>query len=158
MTETQNDKALPTRVDADLVVALKARDQTTLDTLRLLKTAAKNAEVARRRPLTDDEYVDVIRQQVKMRRDAASEYDRAGRTEQAAQERAESAVLQGYLPPQMDASQIRETVRTVIDETGSSGPGDLGKVMAGAMRRLKGKADGADIQAAARELLSGGTG
>ena len=111
----------------------------------------------KQRQLTDDEYSDVVRQQVKMRRDAASEYDRAGRTQQAEQERAELAVLQGYLPAQLDADTVREVVQGVIRETGASGPGDLGKVMSGAMRLLKGRADGTEIQAMARQLLIDGS-
>jgi uncharacterized protein YqeY len=93
-----------------------------------------------------------------MRRDAASEYDKAGRPELADQERAELVVLQTYLPAQVNAETVRQVVRQVIEETGSSGPGDIGKVMSGAMRELRGKADGAAVNATARELLSGKSG
>lgn len=158
MMDARNESQVSARVDAELITALKARDQVALNTLRLLKSAAKNAEVAKRGPLTEDEYGDVIRQQVKMRRDAATEYDKAGRPELADQERAELVVLQTYLPAQVDAETVRQVVRQVIEETGSSGPGDIGKVMSGAMRELKGKADGAVVNATARELLSGKSG
>lgn len=155
MTQTPRDTGLAVRIDSDLIGALKSRDETTIATLRLLKSAAKNQEVAKRRPLSDDEYGDVIRQQVKMRRDAASEYDKADRPELAQQERAELAVLQQYLPAQLDADAIREVVQRVIDETGATNPGDLGKVMGASMRELRGKADGAVIRATAQELLAG---
>ena len=158
MTETPRDTGLALRVDSDLITALKSRDETTLATLRLLKSAAKNQEVAKRRPLTDEEYGDVIRQQVKMRRDAATEYDKAGRPELAGQERAELSVLQRYLPAQLDQDAIREVVRRVIVETGATNPGDLGRVMGASMRELEGKADGAVIRATAQELLAGQSG
>jgi uncharacterized protein len=144
---------LEEQVDRDLVTALKQQDRTTLSTLRLLKAAAKNAQVAKRAPLSDEEYIDVIRRQVKLRREAAAEYDKAGRAESAAQERAELGVLEQYLPDQIDDDAIREAVRSAIAETGASGPGDLGKVMRVAMPRLRGQADGSRVNAIARQSL-----
>jgi uncharacterized protein YqeY len=154
MAEPQNGSSLADRVDVDLVSAMRRREATVLNTLRLLKTAAKNAEVAKRRQLSDEEYVAVVRQQVKMRRDAASEYDKAGRAELADQERAESAVLEVYLPVQLDADAVRVVVLAALDETGATGPGDMGKVMSVAMRELRGKADGALVNATVRSLLA----
>lgn len=145
--------SLENQVDKDLVTALKQQDRTTLSTLRLLKAAAKNAQVAKRAPLSDEEYTDVIRRQVKLRREAAVEYDKAGRAESAAQERAELGVLEQYLPTQVDDDAIREVVRSAIAEAGASGPGDLGKVMRIAMPRLRGQADGSRVNAIARESL-----
>lgn len=145
--------ALEDRVDKDLVTALKGQDRTTLSTLRLLKAAAKNAQVAKRAPLSDEEYVEVIRRQVKLRREAAAEYDKAGRGESAAQERAELGVLERYLPAQMDDEAIRDVVQSAIAETEASGPGDLGKVMRVAMPRLRGQADGSRVNAIARQAL-----
>jgi uncharacterized protein YqeY len=158
MTESSARSSLSARVDADAVVALKARDDVTLRTLRLLKSAAKNAEVAKRRPLSDEEYADIIRTQVKMRRDAATEYDRANRVDLATAERDESAVLERYLPAQLDADAVRQVVQTAIEEVGASGPADMGRVMSTAMRALRGKADGALVNATARELLAGRSG
>lgn len=145
--------ALENQVDRDLVTALKQQDRTTLSTLRLLKAAAKNAQVAKRAPLSDEEYVDVIRRQVKLRREAAAEYDKAGRAESAAQERDEMRVLEAYLPTQLDDDAIRAAVEAAIAETGATGPGDLGKVMKAAMPRLRGQADGTRVNAIARQSL-----
>lgn len=145
--------ALEDQVDRDLVTALKTRDRTTLATLRLLKAAAKNAQVAKRGPLSDEEYADVIRRQVKLRREAAAEYEKAGRADSAAQERDEMRVLEAYLPAQLDDDAIRAVVESAIVETGASGPGDLGKVMKAAMPRFRGQADGARVNAIARHAL-----
>jgi uncharacterized protein YqeY len=145
--------ALEDQVDQDLVAALKQQDRTTLSTLRLLKAAAKNAQVAKRGSLSDEEYLDVIRRQVKLRREAAEEYDRAGRSQNAAQERDEMRVLEGYLPAQLDDDTVRTELEAAIAATGASGPGDLGKVMKAAMPRLRGQADGARVSAIARQML-----
>ncbi len=145
--------ALEDRVDRDLVTALKGGDRTALSTLRLLKAAAKNAQVAKRAPLSEDEYADVIRRQVKLRREAATEYDRAGRAQSAAQELDEMRVLEAYLPAQLDDDAVRAAVEAAIAETGAEGPGDLGKVMKAAMPQLRGQADGARVNTIARQLL-----
>jgi uncharacterized protein YqeY len=142
------------RVERDLIEALRARDSTRLATLRLLKTAAKNAEVAKREPLTEDEYQAIVRRQVKMRREAATEYDRGNRPEQAAQERAELALLEAYLPAQLDADALSALVAQAIAETGASGPRDLGKVMSQVMQAAQGRADGAQVSQMARTLLT----
>lgn len=145
---------LADRVERDLVAALKERDATTLSTLRLLKTAAKNAEVEKRAPLDEDEYVDVLTRQAKLRREAAAEYERAGRLDRAEQERAELSVLLRYMPEQMDDEAIVAELQRIIDETGARGPGDVGKVMSQAMRAMKGKAEGGQVNRLARDLLS----
>ena len=142
------------RVEHDLVTALRARDETRLATLRLLKAAAKNAEVAKRSPLTDEEYEAIVRRQVKMRREAASEYDRGHRPQQADQERRELVILEEYLPPQLDEATLRQVVAQAVDETGATGLGELGKVMSHAMRSVQGRADGNQVNQIARALLS----
>ena len=142
------------QVEHDLVEALKAREETRLATLRLLKAAAKNAEVAKRAPLTDAEYEGIVRRQVKMRAEAANEYERGHRPEQAAQERAERAILETYLPEQLDEQTLRRVVEGAIEATGAASAGDLGKVMSHAMRAVQGRADGNQVNKLARELLS----
>lgn len=147
---------LAEQIDRDLVDALKQHNRTKVSTLRLLKAAVKNAEVAKRGSVTDDEYQDVIRRQIKMRREAATEYKRAGRTDSADQEEAESKILEAYLPAQMDDGSIRSVLENAIAQTEARGPGDLGKVMSRAMPALRGKADGARVNQMARDLLQQG--
>lgn len=158
MSPAGNGEPLASRIEVDLVRALKARDATVLDTLRLVKAAAKNREVEVQRPLTDEEYLEVMLHQAKMRQDAAREYDRAGRADSAEKERAELAVLQTYMPPLADDDAIRQMVERAIAETGATGLGDMGKVMTTSLRELRGKADGAAVSRIARELLAGRTG
>lgn len=142
------------RVEQDLIIALRARDQTRLATLRLLKAAAKNAEVAKRSPLSDDEYEAIVRRQVKMRREAAVEYDRGNRPEQADQERLELVILEEYLPAQLDEATLRQLVAQAVDETGATSLREMGKVMSHAMQAAQGRADGNQVNQMAREILS----
>ncbi len=142
------------QVDQDLVTALRARDGTRLATLRLLKAATKNAEVAKRSPLNDQEYEAIVRRQVKMRREAAGAYDRGNRPRQAAQERDELVILEAYLSAQLDEATLRELVMQAINETGASSPSELGKVMSHAMRAAQGRADGNQVNQLARMILS----
>lgn len=146
--------ALSERVERDLVDAMKTHDTVRLATLRLVKAAAKNAEVEKRAPLSDDEYVAVLRRQAKMRREAAGEYDRADRQDLADKERAELAVLETYLPQELHDSVISAAIDQAIMETGATGPGDLGKVMSRVMRQLRGQADGSRINQLARVRLA----
>ncbi len=133
---------------------MKTHDTVRLATLRLVKAAAKNAEVEKRAPLSDDEYVAVLRRQAKMRREAAGEYDRADRQDLADKERAELAVLETYLPQELHDSVISAAIDQAIMETGATGPGDLGKVMSRVMRQLRGQADGSRINQLARVRLA----
>jgi uncharacterized protein len=142
------------RVEQDLITALRARDQTRLATLRLLKAAAKNAEVAKLSPLSNDEYEAIVRRQVKMRREAAVEYDRGNRPEQADQERLELAILEEYLPAQLDEATLRQLVAQAVDETGATSLREMGKVMSHAMQAAQGRADGNKVNQMARKILS----
>lgn len=142
------------RIESDLIQALKARDKTTLATLRLLKAGVQNREVAKRGSLTDEEYLDAVRREIKMRRDAAEEYGRAGRSASVAEEQASIAVLERYLPAPMDEDAIRAIIVRIIADTGASGPGDMGKVMARAMPALRAQVEGSTVNRIARDLLA----
>ncbi|HZU11392.1 MAG TPA: GatB/YqeY domain-containing protein [Chloroflexota bacterium] len=144
---------LTEQIDDDLVQALKRQDKTTLAALRLLKAAVKNREIAKRDRLTDDEYLEAIRREIKMRRESSVEYERAGRDESVAEERAAIAILERYLPAQLDDQAIRTVLEEIIADTGASGPGDVGKVMSRAMPALRGRADGSQVNQIARDLL-----
>lgn len=137
-----------------MVDAMKAHDTVRLSTLRLVKAAAKNVQVEKRAPLTEDEYLAVVRRQAKMRREAAVEYDRAKRADLANQERAELAILETYLPREIDDSMIVVAVDQAIMEVGATGPGEIGKVMARVMPQLRGQADGSRINRIVRERLA----
>jgi uncharacterized protein YqeY len=151
----RTDVTLSEQVDADLVGAMKARDAVRLSTLRLLKAAVKNAEVEKRAPLNDEEYGAVLQRQAKIRREAIAEYERGNRPDLAAQEHAELAILEDYLPEQLDDSAILLAVDEAIATSGAAGAADLGKVMALVMPKLRGRAEGQRVNRLVRERLAG---
>ena len=101
---------------------------------------------------------EVIRKEVKQRRDSIEAYDKAGRTDLSGVENAELTVLQSYLPQQMSRAEIEAVAITIIEQTGASGPADKGKVMPVIMQELRGKAEGRDINAAVTDLLNAKSG
>ncbi|MBM4420643.1 MAG: GatB/YqeY domain-containing protein [Chloroflexi bacterium] len=143
-------------LERDAIAAVKAKDENRRDTLRFVLAAVKNEEVRRRpQPLDEEGVRDVLRKQAKMRRDSIEAFDTGGRTELAARERAQLAVIEEYLPKQVDAEAIREIARRVIAETGASGPREMGKVMPKVMAVLKDQADGKAVSQVVAELLKG---
>ena len=144
------------RIDRELIEARKARDETRLSTLGLLKSeVVKATKEPGATGSADDELVlRVLRKEVKRREEAAQAYAGAGREESARRERAEAEVLQGYLPAQMSDDELEREVRAVIAEVRPQGPRDLGPVMKAASARLAGRAEGGRIAAIARRLLA----
>ena len=146
----------------DLKDAMRAGDGIRRDVLRSLLTAISNAEIARvnvkdesaaRQELGDADVLDVIRKQVKQRRESAEEYRKARRAELVAREDAEAEILSAYLPAELSRDEIAAVVQAAIAQTGASGPAGKAKVMPVVMGELKGKADGRIINEIVTELL-----
>jgi uncharacterized protein len=148
--------SLPSQIQSDLTAAMKARDTERVQTLRMVVAAIRNArvEAGRTGDLSDQETLDLLTREAKKRTEAAEAYDQADRPELAAKERAELAVIRGYLPEQLGEDEIRAAVDEAIAETGAEGPGDLGRVMSAVMPKVKGRADGRVVNAVVRERLS----
>jgi uncharacterized protein len=148
------------QLDRDLKAAMLARDEDRKRTLRSIKTAATNALIEKRTAegmaaaLSDEEVLKVIARQANQRRDSIAEFSKAGRLELVAQEQAELAILEGYLPKQLEQDEVEAVVRQVIAETGASSAKDMGLVMRASMARLQGLADGKLVNQIARELLA----
>ena len=147
---------LKERLRADLNDAMRARDQVRMRTLRLALTSITNEEVAgaSARELTDDDVVKVLTREARKRREAAEAFSAAGRSDQAAAERAEGEVLAGYLPAQLSDDELAALVDAAIAETGASGVAGLGQVMKAVTPRVAGRADGARVAAEVRRRLS----
>jgi uncharacterized protein len=151
----QSQLGLQERINADLRRAMLDRNDVAKLALRSVKTALTLlASAGANHELSEAQVVAAIRKEVKQRRDSATEYEKFGAPDKAAAELAEVAVLEQYLPVQMSEEQIEEIVRAVIAETGATSPRELGKVMAAAMERAKGLADGKEVNQVARRLLS----
>jgi uncharacterized protein len=149
--------ALKVRLRSDLTTSIKARDELRSSTLRMLLAAITNAEVAGKeaRELSDDDIIGVLSTESKKRREAATAFADAGRTELAEKERAEAVVIADYLPEQLDAAAITEVVRAAIVQTGAAGEGmrAMGKVMGVVQPQVRGRADGGAVAAEVRRQL-----
>ena len=147
--------ALREQLREDLKSAMRAGDATRRNTIRMLEAAIKNAEIEKRgQELPEADVLAILQRQVKQRRDSIEQFERGGREDLAEIERAEIAVIEAYLPEQLSEAEIEAAARRVIEQTGASGPGDRGKVMGPLMKELRGKADGAAVNAAVSKLLS----
>ncbi len=147
---------LKQRLRADLNVAMRARDQVRLRTLRMALTSITNEEVAgaSARDLTDDEVIKVLTREARKRREAAEAFSAAGRSDQAAAERAEGEVLAGYLPAQLSDEELSALVDGAIAEAGASSMAGMGPVMKLVTPRVAGRADGGRVAAEVRRRLS----
>jgi uncharacterized protein YqeY len=147
---------LKTRLRSDLTAAMKARDQLTTGTLRMVLTAVGNEEVAGKsaRELSDAEVVTVLTREAKKRREAAEAFAGAGRAELADQERAEGEVIARYLPQQLTADEIADIVRQAIADTGADGPRAMGQVMKAVQPKIAGRAEGGAIAAEVKRQLA----
>ena len=144
------------RLIADMKQAMKDREagKTRLSVIRMVRASIKNAEVERKRELTEEEVLEVLNREVKLRREALEEYKKGNRPELCEALENEISVLQQYLPQQLTEEEIRAMVREAIRETGASGPKDLGKVMSVLMPKVKGRADGKAVNAMVRGELA----
>jgi uncharacterized protein len=146
---------LEDKLSADLKEAMRSGDGTRKLAIRSVKTAITEAEVsgAEARVLTDQDVLAIIARQVKQRRDSAVEFAKGGRTDLVAKEEAEIAVLQAYLPEQLDDAAIRQRAEVVIEELGVTDLKGMGPVMKRLSAELRGQADGQAINRIVRELL-----
>jgi len=149
---------LKQRLRADLTVALKARDEVTLATLRMALTAVQTEEVAGKqaRELSDGEVVAVLTREAKKRREAAEAFAAAGRVELAERERSEGEVLARYLPAPLSEQELTELVRAAIAEAGATEPRQMGQVMRLLQPRTAGRADGRRVSEEVRRQLASG--
>ena len=148
---------LKERLRADLNAAMRARDQVRMRTLRMALASIRNEEVAgtSARDLTDEEIVRVLTREARKRREAAEAFSSAGRTDQAAAERAEGDVLADYLPAQLSDDELAALVDAAVAETGASSMAGMGQVMKAVTPKVAGRADGARVAAEVRRRLAG---
>lgn len=141
-------------LQAAMKTAMRDHDELRRDTLRMAIAAAYNAEKAARRPLTDDELIGVLVRETKTRRESIEAYEKAGRPDLAAKERAESDILAGFLPAALSEDELRALVRDAIAATGAASARDLGKVMGIVSKQTKGRADGRAVSAMVAQELA----
>jgi uncharacterized protein YqeY len=150
----QQEAGLKQRLTGDLKQAMLGRDKVKVSAIKLLMAAIKNAEIARQATLSDSDILGLIAKEIKQRRESIDAFKLGKRDDLVAQEEAEMAILQGYLPRQITREEIIAFARQVIAEVGANSPRDKGKVMPKLMAQLRGKADGQEINTVVTELLT----
>ncbi|PDO10287.1 MAG: aspartyl-tRNA amidotransferase [Candidatus Reconcilbacillus cellulovorans] len=142
------------RLNEDMKQAMKDQDKFRLSVIRMLRSAIKNAEIDKRKPLGEDEAVEVLSRELKLRQDSLQDFERGGRADLADNIRKEIAVIREYLPRPLSEEELTELVERAIRDTGASSKADIGKVMAVLMPQVKGRADGRHVQRLVQERLS----
>lgn len=146
---------LKEKIAEDLKLAMRSGDILLRDTLRLIDSAIKNAEIEKKKRdegLNDEEVLDVISRAVKQRQDSIRQFEAGGRADLAEKEKKELDLLIPYLPAQLSREEITAAVNEIIART-NAGSNDLGKVMGQAMAKLKGAADGNVVREIVKEML-----
>lgn len=138
----------------ELREAMRSGDQVKKQTLRMVISAIKLAEVEKRQPLEEDDILAVLQKEAKSRSETIAESREAGRDDIVEQTEKELEILQSYLPDAMSPEELDEEIKAAIAEAGAVGPQDMGKVMKIVMPRVKLRADGKEVSARVRALLS----
>lgn len=148
--------ALFDQISEDIKTAMKAKDKVALETLRNIKKVFLEAKTApgANDALTDDAAIKIIQKLTKQGKDAAEIYRAQGREDLAEAELAQVKVMEVYLPKQLSAEELEAALKAIIAEVGAAGPGDMGKVMGVATKKLAGLAEGRAISAKVKELLA----
>jgi len=147
------ESALKQKLADDLKQAMRDGDKVKRSAIRLAMAAIKNAEIARQTVLEDGDILGVIAKEIRQRKESIEAFKQGGRQELVAIEEAEMAVLEQYMPKQMSRDEIVAEARRIIEEVGAEGIRDKGKVMPQLIARLKGRADGREINEVVTELL-----
>jgi uncharacterized protein YqeY len=139
--------------------AMKAQDKPRLSTLRLVNAAIKNAEIEAERSgksLSEDDVLGLMQKMIKQRRESVEIYEKGGRKELADQERGEIAVIEGFLPQQMNEADAKAAIAEMIRQEGATSMKDVGKVMAALKQAYAGRLDFGKASALVKGILSGG--
>jgi uncharacterized protein YqeY len=148
--------SLKEKLTEDMKQAMRAREtgKLRLSVIRMVRANIKNVEIDRKQELSDDEVLDVLAKEVKMRRDSMEEFKKANRPDLVESLEQEIAILMDYLPQQLTEAEVRTLVKSAVAETQAVSPKEMGKVMAVLMPKVKGRADGKLISTIVREMLN----
>ena len=147
--------SLTEKIASDLINAMKAKDNVSLEAIRAAKTAflLARSEKGPDTALSPEEELKIIQKLVKQRRESAAIYKEQNRHDLYEKEIMEADVLVRYLPAKMNDEELLKVLKTIIERVGAKSPADFGKVMGAAMKELAGNADGKEISAKVKQLL-----
>ncbi len=149
------------RITAEMKEAMKAGDKRKLSTVRMIQAALKDKDIEARTSgagtgqIEESEILALLQKMIKQRNEAAGVYEQAGRPELAETERAEAAIVQGFLPKQMDEAETRAAIREAVAETGAAVPKDMGKVIAALKAKYAGQMDFSKASGLVKQVLAG---
>ena len=138
----------------DLKTAMKEKDQIAKNTITMVRAGVLQVEKDNKVTLDDEGVTEVVSKQLKQRKDSLAEFTKAGRDDLVEQTQAEIDVLMRYMPEQLSEDELRDIVKAAVEETGAETMRDMGKVMQSVMPKVKGKADGKQVNQIAREYLN----
>lgn len=146
------------KIDSEVVSAMKDKSESSalkVSTLRMMKSAIKNAEIAKRGKgdLTEEDVMGVLSTMVKQRKESVEQYMNANRKDLADKENAEISIIQAYLPEQLSSEKLDEIIQSAIKEAGVASAKEMGKLMKELMPKVKGKADGKLVNQRVKEIL-----
>src|SRR6056297_180995 len=137
----------------DLKKAMKARDEVRVRTLRMIVAAIKN-KLVDKKDLGDDDVIEILTKEAKLRKDSIEEYTKANREDLAQSEREELEIIKQYLPEKMGEDELRTIILDAIEEQNVNSPSGLGLIMKTVMPKVKGRADGKQVNKMVRDILS----
>ena len=149
------DTSLKAKLSSAVKDAMRSKDKDRLVTLRMAQAAVKQIEVDERRELTDDDVLKVLDKMLKQRRDAAAQYDDAGRGELADKERSEMVIIEEFMPAALSEDDLDSLIRETINATGASGMQDMGNVMNELKPQVLGRVDMGHLSKKVRAALAG---
>jgi uncharacterized protein YqeY len=141
------------KIQKDLAEALKAKDTARVSALRMLLSSLKSAEKELREELPQEREEEVLSSYARRCKESIKEFEKGGRDDLVAKERAELEIVNSYLPEQLGEAEIEREIAQAIEELGAQGPRDTGKVIGAVMKKLKGRVDGALVNRKVSEKL-----
>lgn len=145
---------LKERLQKDMVEAMKSGNNVKVGVIRLVRGMIRKLEIDQKKEITDDDVIGVLSNAAKQRREAIKAYTEGGRDDLVKEEEAELAVIETYLPEALSTDELEKIITGIIAETGGATMKDIGKVMPRVMQKVKGRANGSEVQAIVRSKLS----
>ncbi len=143
------------KVESDLKIAMKEKNEAKLSTLRMLKAATKNKEIEKKvKSLSETDILEVIQKQVKQRKDSIADFQKANRQDLVKKERNEITILEQYLPKPLSEAELKVLIQKAVQTVGAKTKADMGKVMKEIMPQVIGKADGKQVNQILSSLLT----
>jgi uncharacterized protein len=146
--------SLNDRLNEDMKQAMRSQDKFRLSVIRMVRSSIKNIEIDQRKSLDDQEILDVLNREIKLRRDSLHEFEKAGRQDLVDQLKQELDILAVYMPKQLSEDEVKVIVQQTIQEVGASSKADIGKVMGALLPKVKGLADGKFVNQIVQQLLA----